>query len=192
MDQLAKSQQTKFEAVWDPQGTGNYRLGSPGLRLVKTFMEYSAPGCTVNDYGAGTGRAAVALLRSGYHVNMVDLARNALEEEARSLLGEHLTWTHASLWNLPPDFPKAPWGFCVDVLMTTPAEKLDKILAEIRRTCDNLFAQVYTWSDMRLGMEFTTIRMDAPAWKTRFLAQWDNVELIRSKEDYRRFIFVCK
>ena len=192
MDQFSKDQQTKFEAVWNPQGHGNYRLGSPGARLVKRFMQYAPPGCVVNDYGAGTGRASVALWAAGYRVNMVEIAGNALEAEALASLGEGLNWIQASIWVLPAKFPKANWGYCIEVLMTLPAERLDQAVREIRRTCRNLFVQVADWSDRRLGMEFNTIRMDAESWQTKLLEHWNTVERLLSEEDYRRYIFVCR
>lgn len=192
MDQLSKDQQKKFEAVWDPEGQGNYRLGSPGERLVKKFMKVAPSGCIVNDYGAGTGRAAVALLKAGYRVNMVDIARNALEEEAIGLLGVNLTWTCGSIWELPAGFPRADWGFCIEALMTLPPERLEQALREIRRTCKDFFVQVADWSDPRLGMEFNTTRMSAEEWQAKLLEFWPEVERIQSEEDKRRYIFACR
>jgi 2-polyprenyl-3-methyl-5-hydroxy-6-metoxy-1,4-benzoquinol methylase len=193
MDLYSKEQQEKFEKVWDPEGEGRYRLGSPGHRLVKVFTEYAPAGCVVNDYGAGTGRAAVALARAGYRVNMVDIATNALEEEALEFVKKGmLTWTHASLWELPMRFPKADWGFCIDVLMTLPPERATQALSEIRRTCSNLFVQVDNWSDPRLGMEMHPVRMDAEHWQAGLLVYWPEVTRIASVEDSRRYIFVCR
>jgi hypothetical protein len=123
---------------------------------------------------------------------MIDIARNALESEAEALIGPRMTFTLASLWDLPERFPIAEWGYCVDVLMCVAPEKLHDILSEIRRTCDNLFTQVYDWDDVRLGVNYTTIVQTPEWWQEQFKAHWPSVERIPSKEHGRRYIFVCR
>lgn len=194
MDNLSKDVQKHFEDVWDPNGAGQYRLGSPGQRLAPLFVSYVLQGATVNEYGSGTGRPAVAIrkLRPDIGINMIDIARNALEPEASGMIGTHCTFTLASLWGLPERFPVADWGYCIDVLMCVEPSKLDAILAEIRRTCDNLFTQVYDWDDIRLGVNYTTIVKSPEWWLEKFREYWPTVERVQSKEHQRRYIFICR
>jgi len=192
MDAKAKEWQERFERIWDPAGEGNYRQGSCGARLAPLFVHYIKPGQTINDYGSGTGRAAVVIHKQGnYRINMVDIAPNALEEEAKSLLGDDLTFHLAPLWKLPEGFPHANWGYCADVLMTVPPEKLDNILNEIHRTCDNLFLEVYDWPDVRLGIDLTTIKEGPGWWESQLRKFWPRVERLESPEHNRRYMFVC-
>ena len=117
----------RFERVWDPNGEGQYRLGSPGLRLVPRFIGWVPPNVTVNEYGSGTGRAVAEIHRArpDLKINMVDIAENALEPAAAGIIGDEITLTIAPLWKLPDDFPVASWGYCIDVLMCVPPERLD-------------------------------------------------------------------
>lgn len=155
-------------------------------------MRYAKQGQTINEYGSGTGRPVMAIRRRGnYKINMVDIAENALEDQARAALGDDLTFTQAALWELPAGFPHADWGYCVDVLMTVPPEKLDAILQEIARTCKNFFCQVYDWPDVRIDIDFTTIK-EGPEWWAEKLGQyWKHIRRLESPEHSHRYIFVC-
>lgn len=146
----------------------------------------------INDYGSGTGRAEVDLLALGYKVNMVDFADNALEDEARALIGDRLTYTIAPLEVLPADFPMADWGICIGVLMLVVPKYLQMILSEIRRTCQNLIVEVYDFPDIRLGIDWTTIKGDAVFWATELKKHWSVVDLIKSPESHRRYILICR
>ncbi|MEN6464606.1 MAG: methyltransferase domain-containing protein, partial [Syntrophaceae bacterium] len=126
-----------------------------------------------------------------YKINMVDIAENALEDAAKGKLGDDLSLTIAPLWQLPQDFPHADWGYCIDVLMTVPPEKLDDILAEIRRTCESLFCQVYDWPDERLRIDYTTIKETPEWWEAKLKRYWPSVQRLESPEHKRRYIFVC-
>ncbi len=91
-----------FREVWEK---GDYRRGSTAQRLVPFLRRYIPDGSIINDYGSGTGRAEVIMMQFDYKINMVDIADNALEDEARALIGDKLTYTVAPLWQLPDDFP---------------------------------------------------------------------------------------
>ena len=181
----------RFETVWDPEGQGKYRLGSCGLRLIDTFLDVAKPRGVVNDYGSGTGRAAVKMVKAGLRVNCVDIATNAMEDEARALIGNGITFTHASLWDLPKGFPRAEYGFCADVLMTIPTERLELTLVNIRLTCETLFCEMYPWADVRCGYDLTATKGDADFWKNELSQWWLMVTQIPSQEDHRRCIFHC-
>lgn len=184
----------RFETVWDK---GNYRMGSPGQRMIKYFIQHHQDGQTVNDYGSGTGRAIVELLsyKPTTRVNMVDIARNAMEEPCRELLGTRpgqVTFTLAPLWNLPNDFPVSDWGLCIEVLCFVPADKLDACLSEIWRTCNALFVQVYDWQDRRCGYDLTTVQAPDFWWQEKLREYWKHIEQIPHPETPRRFLFVCR
>ncbi len=196
MDAKAREWKKRFETVWDVNGTGKYRLGSPGQRMIKYFVQHCPKGATVNEYGSGTGRAVMELLtvRPEAKINMVDIAENAMEDPCRKALDENrnLTFTLAPLWKLPKDFPHADWGLCIEVLCFVPLEKLDGCLMEIRRTCSNLFAQVYDWQDKRCGYDLTTIIMDGAGWRKKLMEFWRYVDQIPHPETPRRYLFVCR
>jgi len=194
MDELAKQWRERFEKIW---AEGNYRMGSPGQRLIKYFIQHCQSGQTVNEYGSGTGRAAVELLRvrPGTVVHMVDIAPGAMEPECRAAVDDphgSLTYITAPIWNLPKRFPHADWGMCVEVLCFLPPEKLDDALGEIRRTCDNLFMTVYDRPDVRCGIDLTTIKMDGEGWGKKLRETWRHVEEYPHPEQARRYLFVCR
>lgn len=194
MDDLYGKVKDHFERVWDPAGNGQYRNGSPGQRLAPVFVPLVPDNGVVNEYGSGTGRPVVAIkdLRPDVTIHMIDIAENALEPPALDLIGNGVDLTIAALWNLPERFPIADWGYCIDVLMCVAPEKLDAILAEIRRTCDNLFTQVYDWDDYRLGVNYTTIKQGPAWWAAKFREHWRYVEQMESKEHKQRYIFICR
>ena len=139
MDKLAREWKKRFETVWDPEGQGKYRMGSPGQRMIKYFIQHHRDGQSVNEYGSGTGRAVMALLdqRPGTKINMVDIAENAMEDPCRKALEENpnLTFTWLRSGSCRRISPSADWGLCIEVLCFVPPEKLDACLREIRRTC---------------------------------------------------------
>lgn len=176
-----------FDEVWQK---GSYRGGSTALRLVPFLRQHIPNGSSVNDYGAGTGRAEKALLSFCSRVNMVDFADVALEGEARSLIGERLTYAVHPLEDLPEGFPIADWGICINVLMTVDPLKLDAIMKQMKRTCHNLIIEVYDWPDVRLGRDFTTIKGDAMFWKAEMEKYWPVVGSFMSPEHSRRYITI--
>jgi SAM-dependent methyltransferase len=187
----------RFENLWT---YGDYRGGSTALRLVPLLMEFIPPGSTINDYGSGTGRADVELLKRGnYRITMIDIAENALEDDARALLipahhaiADRLRFVQSDLCNLPMTIKYADWGICINVLMTMPPEDVETALEEMHCTCDNLFVEVYDWSDQRLGKEQTLSMGDADYWFSILSKRWKYVQQIPSPESDRRYIFVCK
>jgi hypothetical protein len=178
-----------FNAIWT---NGHYREGSTCQRLVPFLSAYIPAGSVVNDYGSGTGRAEKGLLGFCSRVNMVDFAEVALEDEARTLIGERLTYTVSPLEALPADFPVADWGICINVLMTVDPEKLPAILAEIRRTCHNLIVEVYDTPDVRLGYNRTLVVGNAAWWANELSKHWPVVESVPSPEHPRRYITICR
>lgn len=183
----------RFEMIWHPDDRARYRQGSAGQRYAAQFLEHVSQGATINEYGSGTGRAVIEIrrLRPDVSVNMIDIAENALEHHP-ALIDPEVTYTVCDLARLPSGFPVAAWGYCVGVLMLVDPDKLDAILSEIRRTCQSLFAEVYNLSDVRCGIELTTIKQDWPWWADRLRAYWPHVEFMHSREHQKRYVFICR
>ena len=119
-----------------------------------------------------------------------DFASVALEDEARSLIGERLTYTISPLESLPVDFPVADWGICINVLMVVDQGKLGAIMREMRRTCRNLIVEVYDLVDVRLGQDRTLVKGDAAWWAKEMAKYWPTVESVQSPEHTRRYITI--
>lgn len=177
-----------YNDIWD---RGEYRYGSTAQRLVPFLKRHIPQGSSVNDYGSGTGRAELTFLDHCKIINMVDFADHALEEATKKLIGPKLTYTISPLESLPADFPYADWGMCINVLMVVDPEKLQSILKEMYRTCENLIIEVYDWPDMRLGKDRTQIKMEPPGWIEEISKVWPKVEYHESPEHKRRYIFIC-
>lgn len=194
MSNITQEWKQRFEKIWHPNDQAKYRLGSAGQRYAQQFLAYVPMGATINEYGSGTGRAVVEIKRQrpDTKINMIDIAENALEPEAKALIDSDVTYTIGDLAALPDNFPVADWGYCVGVLMLVAPETLDDILKEIRRTCRNLFVEVYNLSDVRCEIELTTIKQDFLWWDDKLREHWPNVEFIQSKEHRQRFIYICK
>ena len=194
MDNVTTKWKNRFEKMWDPNDQAKYRLGSAGQRYAKQFLAYVPEGATINEYGSGTGRAVIEIkkLRPDVKINMIDIAENALEPEAKALIGPDVTYTIGDLATLPDEFPVVEWGYCVGVLMLVAPEMLDNVMTELRRTCRNIFVEVYNLSDVRLDIELTTIKQDFLWWDDKLREHWPNVEFIQSKEHRQRFIYVCR
>ena len=178
-----------FREVWEK---GDYRRGSTAQRLVPFLRRYIPDGSVINDYGSGTGRAEYIMMQYDYRINMVDIADNALEDEARSLIGDRLTYTVAPLWQLPEDFPVADWGICINVLMVADPSRLEAIQREMRRTSKNLIVEAYDFPDFRLGHDMTHIKLDAAGWAAEMKKYWPDVESVASPEHRRRYITICR
>ncbi len=177
-----------FNDVWT---RGEYLKGSTCQRLLPWRREHIPAGSVVNDYGSGTGRAEYGLLDFCSVVNMVDFASQALEIDAGAFLSSgRLSYTVCPLESLPEAFPVADWGICINVLMTVDLEALDKIMAEMRRTCHNLIIEVYDLPDLRLGRDLTLIKGGPESWAMEMRKYWPVVESYPSPEHSRRYITI--
>ena len=183
--------QEKFKKVWD---NGDYRQGSTAQRMSSRLLEWLPAGATINDYGSGTGRAEVEVLKARRHeITMIDIADNALEKEARAILNQPdspLKMIVADLTDLSA-VPHADWGMCINVLMTVQPDKLNVILKEIRRTCDNLIFEAYDFEDKRCGWQMTTVKLNKIQWEAKLREFWPQVKFENSPESNRRYIFIC-
>lgn len=188
---LDLNQQNKFKTVWEK---GDYRMGSTAQRLVPFILKNILETATINDYGCGTGRAEVEIYkaRPNQKINMYDITADALEPEVKNLIGvKPLTFTEVDLADLG-NIPKADWGICINTLMVVQRDKLDTILAELKRTCKNLIVEMYDLPDFRCGWDLTTVKMNSIQWAEKLLEHWKIVSFTQSKESKSRYIFVCR
>jgi 2-polyprenyl-3-methyl-5-hydroxy-6-metoxy-1,4-benzoquinol methylase len=193
MTDIDKKHQEKFINVWLQ---GNYRNGSTADRMREFLFSRVSPEVVINDYGCGTGRLEVwwVVARPHQKINMIDITKECLEEKIISIIenNRNIKFFEEDLSNMSSVVPKADWGFCINVLMTVQADKLNVVLKNIRNTCDNLIAEMYDLSDKRLGMEMTTVKKNKEEWQIEFEKYWSSVEFIQSKESLHRYIFICK
>lgn len=173
--------------IWE---YGSYRGGSTCLRLIPFLKKHIPIDSVVNDYGSGTGRAEVELFNYCKKINMVDVSDIALEEPARALLGDKLSITVSPLETLPVDFPVSDWGICINVLMIVEPENIFPIMAEMRRTCNNLIIEVYDAADFRLGKDRTLTKGGPEFWHMKMKEHWPLVESHPSPEHKTRYITI--
>ena len=133
----AKSEQDKYIKAWNHD---RYRDYSPGEQVVLNYVIKCSPAHgKIIDFGAGTGRASLLLHKLHFDVTMIDIADNCLDDEVREEIGDKLVI--GNLWE-PLDLPRAPEGFCTDVMEHIPTEYVDAVLANIMGLCDRAFFQI--------------------------------------------------
>lgn len=135
MDDLSLLEQKKYEEMWNHT---DYRVNSPGYESVPLFFDafkrHLEEGDSLTDYGCGCGLAALRFLERGLKVKLVDIAKNCLEDKIFSLTllrPDELSFTEASLWELPDSLGESDWVYCADVLEHLPTEKTDSVLSQI-------------------------------------------------------------
>jgi len=133
----ADQEKDKYRRMWN---CWQYRLNSPGERLVGTFLKHAAweKGDSLIDVGCGTGRAAKALWEKGFRVTMLDIAPNAPEMS--------LPFFEACLWDLPGT-PYYDWFYCTDVMEHIPPEHVDQSLYNLSEMADRGFFQIALCQD---------------------------------------------
>ncbi|CAM5998768.1 unnamed protein product [Sphagnum balticum] len=129
-----------------------YRAVAPGEDAAKLFHDIALPkkGSSVIDFGAGTGRGALALAAfAGLQVKMLDFAGNCLDPEIREALQSqsHMLSFHQHDLNQPVPF-SAKYGFCTDVMEHIPPEEVDRVLANILKSAQHVFFQISTEEDV--------------------------------------------
>jgi len=190
---IDKKHQEKFKSVWNK---GDYRRGSTAERMLPLLLDVIPEEATINDYGCGTGRMEVEInkIRPQQSILMIDITEEALEKEAINLLVSSTARVFFKEMDISDlgIIRKAHWGICINTLMTVQPEKLDKILLEIKRTCENLIVEMYDLSDKRLGMEMTTVKKNKIEWAEKLMEYWSSVSFEQSKESKNRYIFICK
>lgn len=139
----------KYEKVWrDPR----YRENSPGENAVVQFIARAKPtwGSHVIDFGCGTGRAALALMRAGMRVTMMDFAENCLDTSVRESLSDDLRFIRHDIEKPSPVV--AEYGFCADVMEHIPEGKVDEVLTNILTAAKNVFFSIHTGADCGIDL----------------------------------------
>lgn len=137
LDKTTATEKAKYERMWAVEA---YSKNSPGLTIAPTALRELdlRSGDTLLDFGAGRGVAVDWFRERGIDATGIDLV--PLRPDI----------TEACLWNLPP-IASVDYGFCADVMEHIPLDKVDDVLAGIRRlVTKGAFFQIATRPD-RMG-----------------------------------------
>ena len=132
--ELEDQERSKYEKVWENR---DYRKVSPGELVVHEFLELSEG--SVLDIGCGTGRAAQRIKNAGREVTGFDIACNCLDTEVDIPLVLGCVWSDT--------LPEADWGFCTDVMEHIPEKRVHDAVANIAKSCKNVYFRVYMHPD---------------------------------------------
>lgn len=127
----------KYRLLWC---TETYRAVSPGEGCVPLIMEHLKPDGLTIDFGCGTGRASLELLKRGVPVLLIDFADNCRDEEAIGL--PFLEWDLTR-----PLPPSAKYGICTDVMEHLPTADVRTAVKNIMDATENVFFQISTTED---------------------------------------------
>jgi hypothetical protein len=167
-----QQEQAKYEMCWSHD---EYRAFSPGERIVQHYLSaLNIEPCKVIDFGAGTGRASLALHKAGFDVTMIDIADNCLDPEVQQEMGHRLKI--GNLWERM-DLPRAAEGFCTDVMEHIPPEYVDDVIRNIMRQCDRAFFHICLLPD-HFGEEYETelhLTVRPYTWWKRTLEQYAQI-----------------
>lgn len=131
------SEKQKYEKAWDHDA---YRNFAPGEHIVRHYIQQCYPQKgRIIDFGTGTGRAALYLHQHGWDVSLVDITENCLDEAVRDEIGNRLLV--ANLWE-PMELPRAPEGFCTDVMEHIPPEHVEAVIQNLTTMCDRVFFHI--------------------------------------------------
>jgi hypothetical protein len=131
------SEREKYIRMWSVAG---YRQFSPGEEAAQTFLDVVKPDGLVIDFGAGTGRGALAISKAGVDVFMLDFASNCRDNECL-----HLPFLEHDLTE--PCALRAPYGYCTDVMEHIPPAQVDLVIRNIMGSAETVFFQVATVPD---------------------------------------------
>jgi 2-polyprenyl-3-methyl-5-hydroxy-6-metoxy-1,4-benzoquinol methylase len=182
---VEKGEQAKYLEMWEKP---EYRAFAPGEACAPTFLEIAKPrvGSEVLDFGAGTGRGALALAISGLKVHMLDFAGNCLDEDVRNALGPQAHVLKFSECNLVKPIPHhAQYGYCTDVMEHIPPEWVTTVLVNILHSAQHVFFQISCEEDQcgKLIGESLHLTVKPYAWWAERLQKLGAV--IHWSEDYK-------
>jgi SAM-dependent methyltransferase len=152
---------SKYDRVWSHP---YYRIHSPGEQLVEEFIQIAQPAGKVIDFGCGTGRASLRMLKHGLKPFLIDFTENSRDQEAMSL-----PFMQADL-SLPMH-AKADYGFCTDVLEHLPPEQVKSAIHNIMESAGKVFLQISTVPDEMgklIGQQLHLTVRPHEWWKHRF------------------------
>ena len=128
-----------YEQMWKRP---EYRIVAPGESVVLDFLQQAKikPGEEVIDFGAGTGRGALALRKVGAKVRMLDFAANCLDDEVRAAQCDDFTFQQHDLTKPVP--VSAQYGYCTDVMEHIPPQHVVQVLQNILLAARHVFFQI--------------------------------------------------
>lgn len=126
-------EEEKYKAMW---ARPEYRQVSPGAECVDGFLEIVKPYGAVIDFGCGTGKAGLRMQEAGLSPFLIDFADNCRDPEA-----QELPFFKADLRH-PIDCPRAPFGFCTDVMEHIEPKHVEAVIQNVMRCVDKCFFQI--------------------------------------------------
>jgi SAM-dependent methyltransferase len=152
-----------------------YRAVSPGEQHAQTFCQVvNLPAnATVVDFGCGTGRGALAIMRAtGCAVILTDFAENCRDPEA-----EGLPFVRADL--SCDRLPVGDVGYCSDVMEHIPPHQVDTVLRNIMNSVPACFFNIDFCDDIcgaMIGEKLHLSVHNSEWWMERFGALGYRVE----------------
>lgn len=138
----------KYLKMWDDP---DYRKHSPGEQCAHIFLQQFRPkqGTHVIDFGAGSGKGAMALaVFGGCKVTMLDFAPNCLDPEMQEALETQKEVFSFIEHDLEDEIPVVSrYGFCCDVMEHIPTTSVGKVLSNIMKSAQHVFFGICTVPD---------------------------------------------
>lgn len=141
-DALQTREREKYEAMWR---LPDYRVSSPEAGALDTLRGLLAPGCAVNVYGCGPGRAGLVLALASHRVAMLDIAANCLDENVHAALARtdlSLRFRAGNITEAGRYLPEADFGVCCDVLEHLPEPWVDPALGAMAALTPRVFMTI--------------------------------------------------
>lgn len=183
-------EQAKYETMWThPQ----YRTVAPGEELVARFLQWAAPpaGAEVIDFGAGTGRGALALALLGLNVHAIDFANNCLDAKVLDVIRSREIMLSFLVHDLNRPLPfHVVYGYCTDVMEHVPPEEVDRVLVNILAAAQFVFFQISCDEDSCGALIDQPLHLsvhDYAWWRAKFEAL--EVKVISSEDHGDRCLF---
>jgi len=183
MMETAAREKEKYDRMHKVPG---YSPG-PGLAHVRTAEGYMPRGCSVIDFGTGTGDAALAFLSRGFDAWAVDISKEGLRHD----LGKK--FLQGPLWALPDGLPAADWGFCCDVMEHIPPNKVEESLRQMAGRVANCFFAISGVPDSwgkKIGETLHLTVKPADWWAGSLSKHWRDVK--KTYDAGSVFIFVAR
>jgi SAM-dependent methyltransferase len=166
---MIEQEKAKYDRIHSVPG---YSPG-PGISRVRNAVPYMPPGCSVIDFGTGTGDAAQEFINKGFKVCAVDISSKGLRHE--------LKFFQSSLHKLPRTLPPSDWGFCCDVMEHLPTEWVPVALKEMAGKVDNCYFSICTMPDgwgRKIGEVLHLTVKPGAWWLNEISDYWKDVLMI--------------
>ena len=156
------SEYNKYTLMWNQP---EYRVGSPGDRIVGFYLYTFKPYGKVIDFGCGLGWASLKMHHAGLDVLLLDLTTNSRDgDEIRALPFEQQDLTK------PIPF-RSKFGFCTDVMEHLPPEVVEQTIDNIMEASEEVFFQISTVKEhlgQYIGQHLHLIVQPHSWWKSLF------------------------